>query len=246
MVVNLRKTGVNAISILTSDVMNRATSFLLYAMVARHLGVREFGQLTLAFTLFYTFQVCAVAGMKILITREVSKDRVGQTGRYFVNGSVIVVLTSLSSFCLLSGFLWLMRYPSGTSQIVRLLSLGLLPYAISAVCEGIFQAWERMHYITYVNVPVNIVKIALAFLVFSLQGGLHAVVMIVLVSLVAIAGIEVWILLRRFPRQPAAFDPRFSLSTVRAASTFLGIDGTIAVMSGLNVILLDRKSTRLN
>jgi O-antigen/teichoic acid export membrane protein len=239
MILSLRKTGGNALSILTSDVMNRATSFVLYALVARHLGVHEFGQLTLAFTLFYTFQVCAVAGLKTLIIREVTKDRT-QTSKYFVNGSLIVVLTSLSSLVLQAGFVWLMRYPLKTSQVVLLLSLGLFPYAFSAVCEGIFQAWERMHYIAYVNVPINVAKIVCAFLLLSRRQGLYAVVLIVLFSLAAIAAIEAWILLRRFPRQPGSLNLRFSLLTIRTASTFLGIDGTIAVMSGLNVILLSK------
>src|SRR2546430_10942621 len=74
MSLNLRKTTGNALSILTSDVMNRMTSFVLYALVARHLGAQEFGQLTLAFTLFYTFQVFAVGGLKTLIVRQVAKS----------------------------------------------------------------------------------------------------------------------------------------------------------------------------
>jgi len=77
MTLSLRKIGGNAISIFTSDAMNRATNFVLYALVARHLGAREFGQLSLALTLFYVFQVSAVAGVKMFITREVARDRAG-------------------------------------------------------------------------------------------------------------------------------------------------------------------------
>jgi O-antigen/teichoic acid export membrane protein len=67
MVFSLRKVGGNALSILTSDVMNRAASFVIYAMVARHLGAQEFGQLALAFSLFYMFQIFAIAGRKIAL-----------------------------------------------------------------------------------------------------------------------------------------------------------------------------------
>ena len=41
MSISLRNIGGNALSILSSDVMNRATSFVLYAMVARHLGTKK-------------------------------------------------------------------------------------------------------------------------------------------------------------------------------------------------------------
>ena len=81
MSIDLLKTGRNALSILTSDVMNRVTSFVLYALVARHLGAQQFGQLALALTLFYTAQVFAVAGVKTLIVRQVATDR-ARTNRH--------------------------------------------------------------------------------------------------------------------------------------------------------------------
>jgi len=101
MSISLRNIGGNALSILSSDVMNRATSFVLYAMVARHLGTFEFGQLSLAFSLFYVFQVSAVAGLKILIVRDVAKDQ-SRTRLYFKNGCAIVAASSFASVVLLS------------------------------------------------------------------------------------------------------------------------------------------------
>ena len=109
MTLSLLKTGGNALSILSSDVMNRATSFILYALVARHLGANEFGQLMVALTLFYTFQVFAVGGLKTLIIRQVAKDRT-QTAAYFVNGCAIVMVSSLCSVLQDSSPAW---FPEG-------------------------------------------------------------------------------------------------------------------------------------
>jgi len=239
MSIDLLKTGRNALSILTSDVMNRVTSFVLYALVARHLGAQQFGQLALALTLFYTAQVFAVAGVKTLIVRQVATDR-ARTNRYFIHACWIVLAFSLASCVGLFGFVRLMHYERSTSQIVLLLSLGLFPYALSAVCEGVFQAWERMQYIPYVNVPVNILKICSALLLLSGGGGLYPVVFILLGSLLVIAVAEVWVVTSRFPRERVNLDLHFARSMVRSASTFLGIDGVIAVMSGLNVVLLSK------
>ena len=242
MSLNLRKTTGNALSILTSDVMSRMTSFVLYALVARHLGAQEFGQLSLAFTLFYMFQVFAVGGLKTLIVRQVAKDR-AKTQLYFVNGCMIVAFTSLASIVALWSFIHLMHYPPATTRIILLLSFGLLPYSVSAVSEGIFQAWERMRYIACVNVPVNIAKVAGAFLLLTTNRGLHPVVLILLSSFAVIAAVEVWILLRKFSSEPASIDFHFSLATMRSAATFLGIDGTLAVMSSLNILLLSKLAT---
>src|SRR5260370_12902538 len=239
---NLRQPTGTALSLLARDVMSRMTSFVLYALLARRVGAQEFGQLTLAFTLCYTFEVFAVGGLKTLIVRQVAKNRT-QTRLYFINGCVIVALSSLASIVALWSFVHLMHSPAATNRVIVSLSLGLLPYTISAVSEGIFQAWEQMRYIAYVNVPVNIAKVAGAFLLLTANRGLYPVVLILLSSLAVVAAVEVWILLRRFSSPPASIDFHFSLATVRSAATFLGIDGTLAVMSSLNVLLLSKLAT---
>ena len=239
MSLNLKKVSTNALSILSSDVMNRATSFVLYALVARHLGAHEFGQLTLSFTLFYAFQVFAVSGLKTLVIRQVAKDHT-QTARYFINSCAIVVLTSLASIAAVWAFVYLMHYPRSTSVVILLLSFGLLPYTFSAICEGIFQGWEQMRYIAYVNVPVNIAKIAATFLLLSGNRGLYTVILVLLACLFTIAIAELWIVFRRFPVRGTSLDSHFAWATACAASTFLGIDGTTAIMASLNVILLSK------
>jgi len=244
MSISLRKIGSNALSLLTSDVMNRATSFALYALVGRRLGAHEFGQLSLALTLFYIFQVFAAAGMKTLTIRQVTKDRT-QTKLYLINGCVIVTFTSIVSLSALLVFVRLMGYPAGTTMVILLLAMGLLPFAISVICEGIFQAWEQMRYIAAVNVPVNLAKIGGAYFLLSTHHGLYAVVVTLLISFISIALVEIGIILSRFPLQPASFDFHFSLATIRSTFTFLGIDGTIALMSSLNVIFLSKMASEI-
>src|SRR5258705_8005225 len=182
---SVRQISGNVFAILSSDVMNRVTSFVLYALVARHLGGREFGQLSLALTLFYAAQVFALSGVKTVIIREVATNPV-QTGAYFINGSLLVTLSSSICIALLWGFVRLMHYSAATSFFIAVLSMGLIPYALSAVCEAIFQAWQRMQYIAYVNVPMNILKGSSAFLFLSTNGGLSAVGLILLCSLVPV------------------------------------------------------------
>jgi O-antigen/teichoic acid export membrane protein len=238
MPLNLRKTGGNALSIFTSDAMNRTTTFLMYALVGRYLGAHEFGQLSLALTLFYIFQVVAAGGLKTLIIRQVTRER-AKTRTYFLNGCLIVALCSFSSVVLLYGFVHIMHYAADTSLVVLLLSLGLFPYAISAICEGILQAWEQMNFIAYVNVPVNVGKVICACVLLTKGSGLYAVIWILLGSMVAIALIEIWILLRRLPApQPEQINLDFCLATFQSTIPFWGIDGTIAVMSSLNILIL--------
>ncbi len=236
---SIRRIAGNAASILTSNVMNRATTFVLYALVARYIGAADFGRLSVALTLFYTFQVLAVAGLRTLITREVAKDRT-KTDRYLVNGSMAVVISSLLSIIILLLFVRLMRYAADTTSVILLLSLALLPYSLIAICEAVFQGWERMHYIAYANVTVNIAKVGLAFLMLSRGYNLYHLVILLVASHVARVGIEWWLMFKHITRPRLSIDPRFALAMIRSTSTFLGIDGLIAVSASLNVLILSK------
>lgn len=242
--VKVHKIGRNTFSILTSDVINRATTFVLYALVARHMGGGEFGQLSLALTFFYISQVFALGGMKTLIIREVAKDR-DSTGAYFINGCGIVAAFSLTAIAAQWGFIRLMHYTAATSHFIMLLSLGLVPYTVSGICEAIFQAWERMHYVAYVNTPVNIAKLGAAFLLLTKNSSLDTIVLILLCSLTAGVALELWLIMRRFPALHGSFDFRFCLATARCGFTFLGIDGIVAVLCGLNFLFLSKTTNEV-
>lgn len=236
---NTRRIVGNAVSLLTSDVVNRATTFVLYALIARYLGAFKFGQMSLALTFFYTFQIFAGAGLKTLITREIARDKT-KTNQYFINGCIVGIVSSLLSIILLLVFVWLMNYAITTATIILLLSLGLLPYSLSSICEAVFQAWEKMYYITYASVPVNVAKVGLAGLLLAQGYDLYHLIILLVISHVIILGIEGWLMFQHVTRPRLSLDPHLSLLMVRSTSTFLGIDGFIAIMSSLNIILLSK------
>ncbi len=235
----LQRIAGNAASMLASDVINRATTFALYALVARSLGAYEFGQLSLALTLFYTFQILAVAGLKTLVTREVAKHR-ERTDEMLVNGTVVVLATAAASIAALAVFVRVMRYTPDTSEVVLLLSLGLLPYALTAIYEAVFQGWERMRLIAIANIPVNIIKIGLSVAVLVLGSGLNLIVLLLVGSYTVIVVIEWWLTLKfiSVPKLRLSWDVMTWMA--RSTVTFLGIDGIIAITGSLNVILLSK------
>ena len=240
MVINrVRRMTANFASLLTSEVVNRAATFILYAMVARYLGTLEFGQLSLALTFLFIFEVFAGAGLKTLITREVARDR-AKTGQYLVNGSAIVVACSLLSMTAVLFVVRLMSYSRGTATVIVLLSLGVLPFSLSVINKAVFQAWERMHYIAWANLPVNVAKVGLAFLLLRKSYGLFELIVLLLVSYVAILALEWWLMLRHITRPRVSIDRRFCMAMVRSTTTFLGITGIVALNTSLDLLLLSR------
>lgn len=241
-ITGLPRIASNALSIFSSDAVNRATTFLVYLLIARHLGAYEFGQMSLALTFFYAFRVTAVAGLKTLVTREVAKDP-AKTDLYLANASALVLLSSLLSILILFICVWLLDYSSGTASVILLVSLGFFPYSISAVCEAVFQGRQQMRYIAYANIPVHIAKVALAFLLLARGYGLPHLVGLLLASYAATAAIESCLMFQHISKPRLRVDPAFAVDICRKTGVFLGIDGIIALMSTLIIFILSKLAT---
>lgn len=237
--VSLRTIARNAFSVLASDAVTRASTFVLYALVTRHLGLFSFGQLSLALTLYYTVQVLAAGGLKTLIIREVSRDR-SLAGPYLVNGSAIVVVATLISIAVLTGFVRVMGYAPDTALVILLVSLALFPYSLSVIYEALFQAAEEMHYIAYVNVPGNVFKVVGAFVLLTAGQGLNTLILLIVLSQALIAVVELWFVLKRVTWPRLQLDLGFIRHTVQATAPFLGIDVLIAISASMTIILLSR------
>ncbi len=234
----------NIMSMLTNDVVLRATTFVLYLLVGRYLGTYEFGQMSLALTLFYTAQEVAVAGLKTFITREVTTD-LTTTNRYLINGSAVSLVASLVTLALMLAFVRLLDYSADTASVILLMAVSLLPYALSTVCEAIFQAWERMHFIAYTNIVVNVVKIGGALFLLTQGYGLYAIILLVLVCHAVVLVLEWGFILWRITRPSLRLEPRFMAAIVRASVAFMGINALLAVRTSLNVVLLSKMASEV-
>lgn len=236
---SLAKLAANAFSILTSDMTNRIASFVLYALVARQLGGREFGQMSLGLTYFQSFQFLAVAGIQALVTREIARNR-SQTGRYLINANVTVSGFALLAIVLLGLLARLLQYAPDTTWVILWLSAGLLPYALSTIYDAVFQAWEQMHYIAYANLLVNLVRIGGSVWLLTSGYGLTALVALLLAAHLLTVLVKWGLAQYYLDYTRGALDLRFCWQMCRATLTFLGIDGLMAIMATFQVILLSK------
>ena len=232
-------TATNAASLLINNIVDRAANFVLYLLVGRYLGTFVFGQMTLALTLFYLFNIFSMLGLKKVIIRAVASDKT-TTDQYLLNGSVVVLLSSTLAVLLQWVFTQVMGYSADTRNIIFLFSLGLIPLSLTIICEAVFQAWERMHYITIANMPINILKIGLAWLLFQLEYGIIPVAIIWLTGRCIIVCIEWWLLVKFISKPQPIINLRFTIEMLKSARNFLGIDGLNAARNSLNTLILSK------
>ncbi len=236
----VRRFTANLVSILTSDILNKGTTFLIYILVARELGTYAFGQMSLALTLFYSFQVIATFGMQTLITREVAKDD-QHSGKYFASSLMVGLATSLMSMLLLAGAVLLLNYPADTRDLILITSIGLVPFAVGTICEAVIRGWEQMHLIALVQVPVNLLKVLATVYVLWSGGNVFQVLIVIVGSRFLIAGALMLLTVRRLrPWQTSYWDYQFAESIIRRSTTFVGINTVTAWWTSLNIVLLSK------
>ena len=233
----------NVAALLTSDVLNKATTFLMYAMVSRYLGTREFGQFALGLLLFHTFQVLATAGLPTLLIREVAKNST-RAKRFFLNGSVAAGAAAVLAMLALVALACVMQYDTDTTFVILVLATGLLPFALALVAESLFRGCEKMHFIAWANVPANVAKVGGAWAVLEFDGGIVALATLVVGVRWLVLLIE-WLLVPLCLNQNS--QGRIRSRLVRAilarSAAFFGIDGITAIWGSVDAVLLSKLAT---
>jgi len=231
----------NTASLVTNDLVNRAITFVLYALIARYLGAYEFGQMSITLIIFYLLQSLAPMGLKMLLVRETARNP-QNSGAYLVQGSLVSLAASILAIWLVFGFLSIMNYAEDTTWIIMLISFGLIPYSLSAVCEAIFQAHEQIRWITLANVPVSLLRGLAAFWMLSAGLDLRWIGILFLVTF-TITWLLEWILLTRHIAPPNwSGPPALFVQIARMAVPFIGLQGIIAITNSILPLFLSKSS----
>lgn len=229
--------GGNAAAVLFSNVVIKGSTFVVYALVARHLGADDFGRLSLALSLLYLFHIFAVAGVKTVTAREAARNQ-QLTAAYLIHGTLVVAGASLLSYGGMLIFVRFMHYPPETTNLIGILFVALAPYALSQVCEGIFQAWEKMHLIAWANIPVRIAQTVVIYQLLIGGSDIATVALTLAIAYWLLLLVE-WVLLLRYCLRPRLqLDLAFIRDLVGTAATFLGIEGIIAIKTSVDLIVL--------
>src|SRR3954447_397875 len=230
----------NWVSLVSSDAATRASIFVVYVLVGRELGTVAFGRMALALSFFYVFQIVAGGGLKTLLIREVAKAPEA-TGLFLANAQVVTLGFSGAAVAGVVAAVAVLDYSAATSSTVVLVSVGLLPFGLSAVYEAVLQGHERMSLIARATVPLAALRVVAAFALLLVGLGLKSVVLALFVSYAVTAALECWYVRTRLPsfaghRASGAVVRRL----IRASIPFLGIDVLVAVTSTAATLLLSK------
>lgn len=159
---------------LVAQVAGKAASFVFVVIVARSLGVREFGYFSFAISFVPLFLVVGGFGLESTVIRELARDR-ERLSELFATG--IALRSSLALAGLVLALAGGPIFLEGTRALLVLVIVGsaLFLDELSGFLGTVFKAFETMRYHALVVLTNRILSTALALVAVAFDAGLLVV-----------------------------------------------------------------------
>ena len=221
---HLRQLVRGGVSNLLGWIVTFAGSLLVWAILARHLGVASLGIYGYALWLSNTLSALATLGLASATERNIGtalgrEDLIGAWvfSRRLLNQQLVVA----SGIAVASIITQLLFWPAGDRRIVVLLSITVIPTSIQIALRSIFSGFQLFGTANSAAVAAALFQLVLTIGVVELHGG---VVLMLLANLLASAGTTA-VFLRRFWQfdkpiaiEEAAYQGESSVAAMRTFS----------------------------
>ena len=146
----LKNTGV----MLFANLARKVFTFFYIMLMARYLGVADFGVITFAVGFTELFVFFTDPGLNTLIVRDVARDKsVGP--KYIGNVSVMKSIFIFVFFGWLALFVHVLGYSKQTIHVVYLIAIHIILRAFSNMLYALFQAHEKLEYQAFGGILSN-------------------------------------------------------------------------------------------
>jgi len=206
----------NSIWLISGEVLSKTLVVLFTIVVARKLGVADFGKYGFALSLVMVFSLFIDFGLTTLIIRETSREK-ELASKYVSNALILRIILSLIFFSIISLVVKILSYPQETRMLVYLLWGWISIINLSYVFRAIFKARERMEYEGFLNFFHNFTRLMLLVAFLAAGFGLLGVGMSMLVASMFLLAISITIFSRRFEPLHWKADPSFWLPSLKEA-----------------------------
>ncbi len=202
-----------------AEVVGKLGTVLLFAVIARRLGASVLGDYVFATSLAQIVWAIAGFGLDRMMLRDIARDR-GAIDREFFDITVLKALAGITGVGIAAGAVALLGYSERVIALVAIVGVTLVLGMVLASPQIVFQAYERMEYYFYSQVP-NKLLAALAGLAVVLAGGtIVAVAWSLLAAAVVSVVVGMWLLYRNFARPQVRIAPRGWPGVIRSSTPF--------------------------
>jgi O-antigen/teichoic acid export membrane protein len=201
---------------LAADLVAKAASFLLWAVMARRLGQGDFGAFTFGLAFVTLVASLASFGQDYVLTREVAR-RPDRFGSVFASTVGTKLALGIPALAVALGILALTGASAQVLAVTALLAVAALAEILTSTCYASFQAFERLGLISVALTVQRLLAAGLA--IGALLAGAGIVVVAALYSLASVAALwlAVYLLVTRIARPGLRVAPRTWPALLRAS-----------------------------
>ena len=167
--------------VMISQIITSVFGFFWIILMARYLGVSEFGILTFGLSFATLMSIFMDLGFSTFTTRDLSQNQ-ELVSKYIGNGIPLKILLSISSFLASIIILLIMRYDSLTVEVALILAVHIIFFTMGNLFNGVFQAYGKIKYQAIgIIIHSSILLIGTIFVVFT-NLGIYSVALLYLIA----------------------------------------------------------------
>jgi Membrane protein involved in the export of O-antigen and teichoic acid len=148
----------NTSFLLISQIISYIFTFFITIYAARYFGAGTFGIWSIALSITGIFGIFADLGMSTLMVREVSRD-LSLSDKFISNIILIKVILSILTLGLIIITVNIIGYPEIVKNVVYIVTVSVIMGSFSGILGAIFQANEKMEYISLSTILSSIVML---------------------------------------------------------------------------------------
>ena len=128
-----------------SQTITSFCAFLWTIIIARYLGVSDYGIVSFAISFTAISVIFMDLGMSTYTTREVAKHK-DLLHKYVNNIFLFKIILAIFLFFVSLLILYLMKYPSTTILVTMIFTVEISIMSMTVFLNGVFQAFEKVKY----------------------------------------------------------------------------------------------------
>jgi len=188
-----RRIVLNTGALATSSLWRIGVSFALQLVIARLLGAQGLGQYATALAWVNVCQILSELGLPQLLVRDLARYPKRRL-RGFQTALFVQISAALLVWVGVFGLTAILPYQPDTRLALLLITASLPLFAVTSVCQTLFQASERMELVMGVEVVINTLIVAASLLVLWQGGGVAALCTVIIATQTVSASVCLWLL----------------------------------------------------
>lgn len=233
----VRTVAKNTTALMLARVFSLVCGVVVAGFIARSIGTANYGKLGFAQALVGLLIIFADIGLKTVTIREVARYK-ELASKYLGNIFFIKLILSVFALALIVGVVNLMHKPMDVRMIVYLVGIYAIFDSFSFFMQSIFKAFEKMEYVSFLNIGQSIITTIAILVILYLGYGLMAIVLVhFFVSLIILLTSFV-ITVKRFTVPELKIDLQFWRKVTSLAFPFLCTSSIGMVYQQIDVVML--------